>query len=354
MRKILFMPIVAAVFMMLCPAAGFAATEASPFSTPLIAGGGNSTSGVDVGDILVWNDATNIYVKYEITNPEWCLRETHLDVNQLLSALPQTKKGSPIPGKFQYKDMLDCTSEILYVIPRSVSGKVYIAAHAVVQNCYDLDFELDAFAEMLPDVVNMSVVNPYVGAPSYFAEIVDGDPLTGTYLGWCIDTDLPITEGVIYSADVFSSYELLPPGMLEKPENLDAINWIINQNFVGKPAPVECSSLPGGLPLYTYGSVQRAIWELIDNQNSTLSLGPFSTCQKNDIVQDALALGEGFVPSCHQFTGVILRPFDPFQQITLIQVEAECAQQCNSETAWASGKDFPGNNWATYFEYVVE
>lgn len=354
MRKIIFLPIIAAVFMMLCPAAGFAATEDLPFSTPLIAGGGNATSGIDVGDILVWNDDNNIYIKYEITNAEWCLRETHLDVKQLLSALPQTKKGSPIPGQFTYKDMLDCTSESLYVIPWPAGGQVYIAAHAVVQSCDDLDFELDVFAEMLPDVVNMSVVNPYVGAPSYFAEIVDGAPLTGTYLGWCIDTDLPIQAGVIYSADVFSSYEMLPPGMLEKPENLDAINWIINQNFVGKPAPVECSSLPGGLPDYTYGSVQRAIWSLIDNQNSTASLGPYSNCQVNSIVEDALAFGEGFTPGCDQFTGVILRPFDPFQQITLIQVESGCEQECDSETAWGDGIGFPGENWATYFTYVVE
>jgi hypothetical protein len=353
MKKIVVWPVIAAVFMMLCPAAGLAATEASPFSTPLIAGGGNPTSGTDVGDILVWNDGDNLYVKYEITNPEWCLRETHLDVQQLPSALPQTKRGNPIPGKFTYKDKLDCTFEILYVIPWSVAGQVAIAAHAVVQNCYDLDFELDVFAEMLPDVVNMSVVDPYVGASSYFAEIIDGDPLTGTYLGWCIDTDLSIQEGVIYTADVFSSYEMLPLGMLEKPENLDAINWIINQDFVGKDAE-ECAEIPGSLPTFTYGSVQRAIWGLIDNENSTLSLGPFSTCQVNKIMDAALTSGEGFIPGCNQFAGVILRPFDPEKQITLIQVETECEQKCNSETAWGDGIDFPGANWATYFNYVVE
>ena len=73
MRKIIFMPIIAAVFMMLCPAAGFTATEDSPFVTPLIAGGN-----IPVGESVSGNDDTNMYVKYVINDSSWCLRETNL------------------------------------------------------------------------------------------------------------------------------------------------------------------------------------------------------------------------------------------------------------------------------------
>ncbi len=41
--------------------------------------------------------------------------------------------------------------------------------------------------------------------------------------------------------------------MIEKPYNFDLVNWILNQNFVYKNA--------GGTGNYTYGDIQRAIWD---------------------------------------------------------------------------------------------
>ena len=86
--------------------------------------------------------------------------------------------------------------------------------------------------------------------------------LTGVYEGWCIDTDRLISDNTNYTAKVYSSYEPLPAGLVEHPENLDLVNWIINQNYVGKPAG-------GSLGNYTYGDVQLAIWTLIEDQVST-------------------------------------------------------------------------------------
>ena len=62
----------------------------------LIAGGGNVKSAIDVGDVTVTNDCTNLYVTYR-TTPGWCITETHLHVAGSEVDIPQTKKGNPIP-----------------------------------------------------------------------------------------------------------------------------------------------------------------------------------------------------------------------------------------------------------------
>ncbi len=53
------------------------------------------------------------------------------------------------------------------------------------------------------------------------------------------------------------------------------------------------------LPTYTYGDVQRAIWTLIDDTLSNLSLGPYSRCHVEEIIAAAYANGEGFIPGCN-------------------------------------------------------
>lgn len=109
-------------------------TQGDPFTTPLIAGGGNPKSAIDVGDVLVWNDAEFLIVKYVITDTDWCLAETHLHVDISLDGIPQ-KNGNPIPGHFHYLMEHDCVTEYAYAIPLTWDPctEVYIAAHAVVQ-----------------------------------------------------------------------------------------------------------------------------------------------------------------------------------------------------------------------------
>ena len=145
------------------------------------------------------------------------------------------------------------------------------------------DFSRPCFEAALPGQIQMKVKYPYTGAPSYFETLVNGDPLTGTYEGWCVDTDHVIYQ-VWYTADVYSSYEDLPVEVIDIPENLDLVNWIINQDYVG-----QLSS--GCIGNNTYGEVQRAIWTLID-PNSTSGLGSWSECRVAEIVAAAQAGGQ--------------------------------------------------------------
>ncbi|MDJ0658451.1 MAG: SdrD B-like domain-containing protein [Crocosphaera sp.] len=166
----------------------------------------------------------------------------------------------------------------------------------------------------LPDQVVFSVVFDTGSDPdaSYLDMTIKDTPGTDnvlegmTFDAYCIDTDRPIfvdrepIDGLPeYTADVYSSYEPLPseligPGLIEFPENLDLVNWIINQGFEGKELFDE---LGNSLGIVTSGDVQRAIWELIDDEQSTGGLGSFSQARADRIVALAQANGEDFVPS---------------------------------------------------------
>lgn len=129
------------------------ATEAEPFETDLIAGAGQNWpgSGTDVGTVYVWNDATNLYVKYETEYDEddefkgWTLNDVHLYVGT-------SAPGTVAPGQFPWKGNAGGGTEYLFTIPLSgtypggnpkkpgapysfVGQDVIIAAHAVTGFC---------------------------------------------------------------------------------------------------------------------------------------------------------------------------------------------------------------------------
>jgi hypothetical protein len=109
-------------------------TADDPYWTDLIAGGGGKGSGaMDAGDVLIWNNADNLYVKYVVDAP-WCITETHLQVTTSFNGIPQTK-GNPVPGHFDYSGMHECVPEVVYTIPLddwTLGTELVIAAHAVV------------------------------------------------------------------------------------------------------------------------------------------------------------------------------------------------------------------------------
>lgn len=127
--------------------------ESDPFSTDLIAGGGNEKSAIDAGDVLVWNDGENLYVKYT-TTPDWCLSETHLHVATSQEEIPTTPGRFPnsIPGRFEYSQEHDqCLNIYTYQVNLEEEGASYddelkIAAHAELENQSDetdMDYEDD-------------------------------------------------------------------------------------------------------------------------------------------------------------------------------------------------------------------
>ena len=178
---------------------------------------------------------------------------------------------------------------------------------------------LQSLGHLLPNQVTLSAVLPNlsaggsgVGDPSYFdLNITDSSGiLNGSFDAFCIDTDRPLgfngfdldNDGVYnetripvptlgggrfdegnpqpFSATVYSSYDstILADGLgglIEKPENLDLVNWILNNTN-------------GLLAGYTTGEIQMAIWELMDNtppsSNDVIDLNAFFGGDRKSVV----------------------------------------------------------------------
>ena len=175
----------------------------------------------------------------------------------------------------------------------------------------------------LPDAVSLrTTANP--GDNAYFDfDILDTD-LAGTDLkGWCVDVDGYLEVEGPYVFDVYSSYEDFPADKFENPQNFPLVNWIMNQDFIGKVSPISGET-------YTYGMVQWAIWELLDDQNcvncyyltdeikdgwkqNRATLEPVAM----EIVDAAIANGQDFVPGCGQQAAIIFiaQGLNPSNQI---------------------------------------
>ncbi|MCD6468328.1 MAG: hypothetical protein J7L32_03345, partial [Thermoplasmata archaeon] len=150
----------------------------------------------------------------------------------------------------------------------------------------------------LPTESVTMVVHP--GSSSYFdttlSDVPHGyDVTNGTYVGWCCDEDHTITPGTVYSVHLYSSYDPNMPDYFKDPD-WDMVNYILNHKQ--------------GTP----DDVQAAIWYFIDHGNM-----PSSQAGK-DMVNDALAHGEGFKPACGQIMAVICDAGENVQH-TFIEVD---------------------------------
>ena len=329
-------------------------TLADPISFPLYAGQHDL-----VGEVLVWDDGETLCVKY-VLDPAifadgWGITETHLAVGHEVGDIPQTKKGNPIPGVFLYGDdelegeesweicilFDDLGVEESGDLDVECGDELVIAAHAVVKKLGGLE-GLDL---ILPDQVFLCI-DSQPGPNGYFgATISGGTVLDGFYDGYCIDTESYIDDTFCDWVEVYSSYEELPTGLVDYPENLDLVNYIMNQDYIGKAA--SC----GGV--YTPGDVQQAIWQLVDfDPSAGCCEGPSVQCRVNEILADAVANGEGYEPVCGEKAVVILVPTDGSQPI-IIMVDVPCE---GDETAWGAVDEgeirfVVKGNWATYFTY---
>lgn len=68
----------------------------------LTAGAGNETGATNVGSITISNDQNYLYVAIDTDDP-WKMKTTHVHVGCSNTDYPQTPKGTPIPGQFDYQ-----------------------------------------------------------------------------------------------------------------------------------------------------------------------------------------------------------------------------------------------------------
>ena len=348
--KKLFYPLIVALLAiaLIVPAAVFAHTESNPDSTKLIADGGDSET--EVGDVLVWNDGTNLHVKYTTTDG-WELTQTHLAVADNVSAIPQTKTGNPKPGRFAYKTKHNpAVSEHTYIISLNgwdVGTNLFIAAHAKVEKLSD-----DIITESLATgvgiddvlVIAENTTNPGfpVGYPgSYSGASTPSVVIENTanrYSGW------PTITGAQWISDshvepfnlnewrLFTRSFSIPPSAINisgtlhiDSDNAEAAK--INDN----PAMVYGEVYGPFIDDGEWGEVQHL------SVDSYLQLGP-NTLEVMVRNYHWLNMPGGW----RNYTGLVYKMDYEYQLL-------------RTETAWGEGERFTEKgNWATYFTYTVQ
>ncbi|AFY38467.1 Cna B domain protein [[Leptolyngbya] sp. PCC 7376] len=181
-------------------------------------------------------------------------------------------------------------------------------------------FDINSLASALPTSVNFNLGAGFAtsDADSWFdVQIADEEQagfLRGLILdGYCIDGDLEIDQdtdlsdgtidSTVYTAKVYSSYDIAAMDAedasgtdgeidyIDNPDNLDSVNWLINQDF--DPADF-------GSPSFDiFNFVQLAIWQLVDGRipaNRQAFYDLYQT-EVDQMVNLALTNGEGFVPT---------------------------------------------------------
>lgn len=312
-----------------------------------------------VGTVCIESVTDSLIITYNVTETDWSITETHLAVVNNPSEFPRTRNGNPKVGHFPYGGYHNNVGFVRIAVPTAgLNSLVYIGAHAVVDFC-DPNSGTPVLCPELPESDSMT---PF-WTPAGSDKIIKMDFATlGTYYGWCVDATRELKPHLgAREVKFFCTYDQSFPTcttFIERPENLDLINWIINHRD----------------PTWGRNTVQAAIWQLINPSGTGVNWQDPNApdyfwnnpTQREQIVALAMANGEGYTPDCGEKVLIIAYgpgtdPCDPIRQVVVFEKEVECIPVCDSETAWGfpfvNGQPVPGKSalfgsqWARYFSY---
>lgn len=325
-------------------------------------GVGNEKAGTLVGRISFVQDADGDKVRIDLTDADndgtpdmfpFVVNLAHIHFADNAKDIPQTKKGNPIPGKFEYNVPMESytvTTEVL--IPNGF--KEFGAIHLDVVKYGGVE----GFNFYLPNnKVTMQVSRTNTTESYVDLQITGGGFISeyngGLYEGWCFAKDIPI-DNRKYDAYLYSSYEDIPENILIianiNKDNLDNANYLMNKYNVGDEVFASDGTSLGILEMF---DIQNALWNLVNDKNYTNVRSVF-------LVNDALENGDGYIPGCNDKIIFIAVPTDedmnPEAQLIIGQpIIAEIPVPCEDEggTAWGDGywgATFPGRQWGTWFK----
>ena len=367
MKKILF-PILALVLAvglavpMASPAA--AHTESDPQEVDLLAG-----QHIDVGEVKVWNDDTNLYVQYVIDDP-WVMTGSHLYVGKTDPAnFPST------PGQFPYSPGMEKSpspnasydgATMTYTIPLDEiyeytfvgkgQGKGLNAVEGPgVEPCEDVWIAAHADLQKLGEVMTATLASGTQTLSVGYTETEPVDPLDpANYSGlgtWSaavpvssppippwVDptTELPGAVWVSSAATteggfgdqwrLFKEAFEIPPGAVITSASLtmtadNAVEAYLNGSPVGTTSDV-------------YGTAPSP-----QHYNFAKLWGPYTL---TPLVgpNTLMFVVRNWVHSAYNPTGLLYRMDYEYQLLV-------------TETAWGDGTTF-GTNWAMYFKYHIQ
>lgn len=325
---------------------------AQTITTPLIA-----QRTTQIGTVEATKTGNFIRVKYTVTDANWSISKTYLHVAAYKDSIPSDANGNPMAKNFALKRDHNYVDSVVYdSIDVTGMSDIIIAANAAVKENVGCNMSIDAINASVPNQVYMRLSLSL--SPAYFNMLVYdlmGSPIyAGYFSGNCVDLDKPIAPGTNYYPYAVSTYSTdtaLLNCIVDKPGNLDIVNYIINQ--------------PYATTLNATGKeVQAAIWTLIDNDTPVNGGGGLTWNQSivNAIIRDAIANGEGFVPACNQYFAVLLDQgcsvgTTPTVQQSIFWLPTNTVTGAQSTTfgecanAWGSGTKFAGGGWGMYFKF---
>lgn len=158
---------------------------------------------------------------------------------------------------------------------------------------------------------------------SYWDITINDSDLAGEYQAWCLDANRGLGLDC-FDAQIVSSNADLSDTPISITENMDIINWILNNDFVGKDSP-------NGTGQYTFGDVQIAIWHFVDNANEPWSgnnVGEWNEDRVQEIIDLATLSGKSYEPKAGEFFGLIILPIDTSKQPLLVPYQLkECKKE---------------------------
>jgi hypothetical protein len=329
-----------------------------------------------VGEVCVEKIGDDLKITYTLSGEDSKITEVHVDLASELSNDPVTgfhanKKGNPQFGHFDKSyDFGEGTSDpvevyftynelkaALGVSSITAGTKIYIAAHSGV--CSPEEGTGDPIlCPDLPDGSTSSITEVpqhTQGAPLVYANYVYESNNFGPFDGWCIDPDRRIQfsgQVVNFLCTYEEDINCTQGGFIDHPENMDLVNWVINNRT--------------SYPTATNNDIQWVIWKLLyDNVSS--SYQPDDPALVDQIVADAHSYGESFTPGCDEVAAVIVYDAGAewcsypsgFPQVIIIEFPVECFPQYGCETAMGfnypvdnTSSLFPGHVWFRYFGYT--
>ncbi|MFO7968031.1 MAG: hypothetical protein R6U44_10585 [Archaeoglobaceae archaeon] len=308
-------------------------TEDDPYTTDLLAG-----QDMDVGNVTVWNDATNLYVKYVVDKEGWCMTETHLHVAESADEIPQTEAkgkgngdsgGNPIPGQFEYtNDTHQCITEYTYEIPLdnfdvNCSEDLTIAAHAVVENVTEAPYNASAVIESNQgQQKDGSDVDDERSDPENALAYEKGEDVSNFFsLGFggniTVAFDCPINNGegndVRIVEDTWGSY---PVEKANVSASQDGENWVLL-----------------GEANNTVRDEETGIHTVSEFDLGELDWAKYIKVEDTTDPENHITSADGF-------------------DLNAVLSLQDCVQE---ETAWGDGERFTDKgNWATYFNYTKQ
>lgn len=213
-------------------------------------------------------------------------------------AFDHLARGEKAVDTFHYK-LIDTDGAV------SDGAKVNVTVCGATDTLAEIAASLPATVTLKLDILDIPPPADFLG-PNYYEgldlTITSADARLGgkTFDAYCLDAfqfapDLGTVTANVYVAGV----DPLPPGLVEKPENIDLINWVLNEDF---------TSIPNGEGgVYTEAEIQSAIWQLIEGSFQFLT-GPGTKANVTEIVEAAEKAGDGFVPGEGDVVALIFEP----------------------------------------------